>query len=84
MALAITRSPKWSHHWGERPLPAGVIAIGIVGIVDEGKEGALLQFDTGAYALGRDGSITDLDTQEVVQALARVLTLYPTAYLHSA
>ncbi len=72
MALVVTRSPNWAQYWGEGRLPAGAIAIGIVGIVDEGKEGALPQFDTGAYALGRDGIITVLDTQEVVQALAKV------------
>ncbi len=71
MALVVTRSPSWEHFWGELPLPEGAIAIGIVGIVDEGKEGALLQFDTGAYALGLAGSIIVLDTQEVEKALAK-------------
>ena len=72
MALVVTRSPNWAHCWGEAPLPEEAIAIGIMGIVDGGKEGALLQYDTGTYALGRDGTIIVLDTQEIVQALAKV------------
>ena len=53
-----------------RALPAGAIAVGIVR-KETGETGALLRFQSGAYAQMSGNKIRPLDRREVLRAMAR-------------
>ena len=55
-----------------RALPAGAIAVGIVR-KETGETGALLRFQSGAYAQMSGNKIRPLDRREVLRAMAKGL-----------
>jgi len=57
-----------------RALPAGATAVGIVRKQATGETGALLRFQSGAYAQMHGSKIRPLDRREVIRAMANALS----------
>jgi hypothetical protein len=56
-----------------RAIPAGATAVGIVREKETGKTGALLRFQSGAYAQMNGSKIRPLDRGEVIRAMSKAL-----------
>jgi hypothetical protein len=73
--ITITKRIAWRLYWGEKPLPMGAVPVGVV--TQDARTGVLLQFATGAYALGSSGEWRPLPPTEVRAALAADKARFP-------
>ncbi len=67
--LVIDRQGPWALYWGNRPLPVGATAHGVVQRGDA-DTGALIRTAAGLYVQGNAGAIRTLDQRKVLAALA--------------
>jgi hypothetical protein len=66
--ITVDPAGPWAIYWGNRPLPEGSTALGVVnrGV---GDAGALLRTPAGLYVQGNAGVLRNLDHRKVVAAL---------------
>jgi hypothetical protein len=67
--LNIHLSKNGEPHWGDNPLPKGAKIIGVV--IVKNTRGALVKYANGNYAMGIDGKMSNLPTEEVQTLIQR-------------
>jgi len=74
---AVENSEKWRLYWGNKPVPSGCEALGLIWVGDGTRieNGVLFQNDSGKFFFGNDGMLKSLPTREVAKALNNALPL---------